>query len=63
VTYTTSTEPEWLHCGLLHGAAGVADADASLSVRGMTRRRVVVGGGGGVVGSHIAKYEIDLRWE
>ena len=62
MTYATSTEPEWFHCGLLNGATGVANANASLSVRGVTRRRVVVGGGGGgVVGGHGTKYEIDLR--
>jgi hypothetical protein len=59
VTYTTSTESEWFHRRLFNRATGVANADASLSVRVVTRRGVVVGGsGGGVVGGHIAKYEI-----
>ena len=62
MTYTTSTEPEWFHRGLLNGATGVANANASLPVRVVTRRRIVVGGSGGaVVGGHIAKYEIGLK--
>jgi len=59
--HATSTEPEWFDRGLFNGATGVANADASLSVRGVTRRRVVVGGsGGGVVGGHV---EIDMKLE
>jgi len=54
--HTTSTESEWFHRGLLNGATGVANPNASLPVRVVTRRRVVVGGsGGGVVGSHVGR--------
>jgi hypothetical protein len=55
VTYTTTTEAEWLDCGLLDGPTGVAYTDTPLSVA-VTRGGVVVGGSGsGVVGGHCAK--------